>query len=226
MLVVVFYKYHTSVRSVDTSCPMKACIVTCGIMKDSLQGRNFQVRYISGAYGPCVWSTSCLQQYKLTLHIWSTTKDKNNHSVNVMISISGVSWTTPTTIQKRTSQSYFYLLCCFFFVCLFLGYNYVSFLFLKTPLYIHFQIQSPFLSLCMCVFLSIIFSVCLALFVYMLSRLIIRQTVAALFPREDHLFPTLSFPWLTTVLCVGLKPNGLFKFNLACWVLPSLFSSC
>jgi hypothetical protein len=53
----------------------------------------------------------------------------------------------------------------------------------------------------------------------------VRRSVGPLCPREDHLSLS-SFPRLPPVLCVGLRPCGLFPSSLMCSPVSSLLCSC
>lgn len=44
--------------------------------------------------------------------------------------------------------------------------------------------------------------------------------------RRKTISPTLCIPYLSVVLCLELRPPGLFSFTLACLLLLPLFGSC
>lgn len=114
--LLFIFKYHTWVRSVGFFCPLKAFMVTCGIMKASLQGRNFQIRSSSGPFLGLVSEVHLVfsnMNLLYTFGVQPRMKKKKTHFVNVIHFFHFRSLLdNPDQQFKRSLLCYLYLFFC------------------------------------------------------------------------------------------------------------------
>lgn len=118
MVGVEVHKCHSK-----AGLSFEVCIVTLGTMEVSPWG-IFQVSSSSGASGSCISSTFCLQQRRLTVHLWG--QQGIAIPCNIWLAL-GQPW---LTAQKRASHIYLLLgfsirwktlIVGIYYICLFYG---------------------------------------------------------------------------------------------------------